>query len=153
MNTLPIMYTDSIKYLGFIFTSNDCDDADILKQMRIFNCRSNRLVRLFSKYSKPVTLELCRKFALHSMVLILNKYKKTTFSKIRVAYNNVYWKILGVSRRSSSSAMVVINHIPNFEASLRKSIYSFTSRILFSGSNLNCAIEQSWVITKIFWKM
>ena len=31
MNLLPILYTDFSKYLGFIFTSNNCDDADILK--------------------------------------------------------------------------------------------------------------------------
>ena len=62
MNISPIMYTDSIKYLGFTFTSNNCDDADILKQMRMLYCRSNRLVRLFNKCSKPVLLELCRSF-------------------------------------------------------------------------------------------
>ena len=28
MNSLPILYADSIKYLGFIFTSNNCDDCD-----------------------------------------------------------------------------------------------------------------------------
>ena len=44
MNSLPILYVDSIKYLGFIFTSNNCDDSDILKQMRMLYCRSNRLV-------------------------------------------------------------------------------------------------------------
>ena len=49
MNSLPILYADSIKYLGFIFTSNNCDDSDILKQMRMLYCRSNRLVRLFNK--------------------------------------------------------------------------------------------------------
>ena len=70
MNTLPIMYIDSIKYLGFTFTSNNCDDADILKQMRMLHCRSNRLVRLFNKCSKPKLLELCRRFALYSIVLI-----------------------------------------------------------------------------------
>ena len=35
MNSLPIMYTDSIKYLGFTFTSNNCDDADILALNRV----------------------------------------------------------------------------------------------------------------------
>ena len=62
MNTSPIMYTASFKYLGFTFTSNNCDDADILKQMRLLYCRSNHLVRLFNKCSKPVLLELCRSF-------------------------------------------------------------------------------------------
>ena len=62
MNTVPIMSTDSIKYLGFTFTSNNCDDADILKQLRMLYCRSNRLVRLFTKCNKPVLFELCRSF-------------------------------------------------------------------------------------------
>ena len=124
MNTSPIMYTDSIKYLGFTFTSTNCDDADILKQMRMLYCRSNRLVRLFNKCSKPVLLELCRSFyTIFYCPYFWTNYKKTTFSKIRVAYNNVYQKILGVSRRSSASAMFVTNNISNFEAFLRKSIY------------------------------
>ena len=70
MNTLPIMYTDSIKYLCFAFTSNNCDDADILKKMRMLYSRSNRLVRLFNKCSKPGLHALCRSFALYSIVLI-----------------------------------------------------------------------------------
>ena len=44
--------------------SNNCDDTDMLRQMQMLYCRSNRLVRLFSKCSKPVLLELCRSFAL-----------------------------------------------------------------------------------------
>ena len=50
MNSLPILYyTDSIKYLGFIFTNNNCDDTE----MRMLYCRSNRL---FNKGSNPVLL-------------------------------------------------------------------------------------------------
>ena len=79
-------------------------------------------------------------------------FKHKHLSKIRVAYNNVYRKILGVSRRSSASAMFVTNDIPNFEAFFRKSIYSFTTRISFSSNNLICAIKQSWVM-KTIWKM
>ena len=110
INSLPISYADSIKYLGFIFTSNYCDDSDILKQMRMLCCRSNRLV-----------------------------------GQIRVAYNNVhvYRKILGVSRRASVSDMFASNDIPNFEAFIRKSNYSFTTRLSSSSNKLICAIEQS----------
>ena len=110
MNTLPIMYTDSIKYLGFTFTSNNCDDADILKQMRMLYYRANRLVRLFNKCSKPVLLELCFCTVFYCPYFWTNN-KKTTFSKIRVAYNNVYQKILGMSRRSSASAIFVAREI------------------------------------------
>ena len=40
---------------------------------------------------------------------------KASFSKIRVAYNDLYRKILHVSRRSSASAMFVNNNNPTFE--------------------------------------
>ena len=86
MNSLSILYVDSIKYLG-IFTSNNCDNSDILKQMRMLYCRSNCLVRLFNKCSKPVLLELCRSFCtVFYSPYFWTQYKKTTFSKIRVAY-------------------------------------------------------------------
>ena len=102
MNSLPIVYTDSIKYLGFTFTSNHCDDEEILKQMRMLYCRSNRLVSLFNKCSKSVLLELCRSFCtVFYCPYFWTNYKKTTFSKIRVAYNNVIgrsWVCLDVLR-------------------------------------------------------
>ena len=58
LSKLPVLYTVSIKYLGYTFSSNNYDDNDILKQIRMLYCRSNRLVRLFSKCSKPLLLEL-----------------------------------------------------------------------------------------------
>ena len=47
MNSAHIPYTDSIKYLGFTFTSSHKDDNDIMRQMRILYARSNRIVRSF----------------------------------------------------------------------------------------------------------
>ena len=46
-------------------------------------------------------------------------YKKSSFSKICVAYNNFYCKLLLDSGRSSASAMFVENNIPNFECLIR----------------------------------
>ena len=82
-------------------------------------------------------------------------YKKLNFyfSYVRVlAYNNLCRKILGVSRRSSPSDMFVSNGIPNFEAFLQKSIYSFTARLSSSSNKLICAIEQSWIMKSLIWK-
>ena len=51
INSLPISYADSNKCLGFIFTSNNCDDSDILKQMRILYCKSkDYLISAASQY-------------------------------------------------------------------------------------------------------
>ena len=79
-------------------------------------CRSNRLVRLFNKCSKSLLLELCRSFCtVFYCPYFWTHYKKTPFSKIKDAYNNVYRKILRVSRCASASGMFVSNDVPNLK--------------------------------------
>ena len=76
---------------------------------------SNGVRQGFSKCSKPVLIELYRSFGtVFYCSYFWTNYKKTTFSKILVAYNNVYRKILGVPKRGSASTMFVPNNIPNF---------------------------------------
>ena len=62
INYLPIFYTDFIKCLGYIFSSDNSDDAEMLKQMRLLYCRSNRLIRMSNKCSRNVLVESCRRF-------------------------------------------------------------------------------------------
>ena len=39
INNLPISYTDSIKYLGYMCSSsNNSDDTEMLRQMRLLYC-------------------------------------------------------------------------------------------------------------------
>ena len=64
----------------------------------------------------------------------------------------MYIKILGVPRCASASGMFVSNDITNFEAFLRKSIYSFTTRLSSSSNKLISAIEQSWIMKSVIWK-
>ena len=56
MNNEKLDYTDSIKYLGFTFSSDKKDDNDMLRQMRILYTKSNRLLRLFHCCSTDVKL-------------------------------------------------------------------------------------------------
>ena len=58
INSMPISYTDSIKYLGDIFSNNNNNDAEMLRQMKLLYCRSNRLVRLFSKCRKNCLIDI-----------------------------------------------------------------------------------------------
>ena len=98
--------------------------------------RSNRLVRLFHSCSRNVLIELGRSFwrSWRSFYCsyLWTHYNKASFSKIRVAYNDLYRKILHASRRSSASAMFVNNNIPTFECLIRRDIFSFTSRLKVS---------------------
>ena len=116
-----------------MFSSNNSDDNEMLRQMRLLYCRSNRHFRLFNKCSKHVRIELCRSFCTTFYCpYFWIVHKKTTFSKIRVAYNNVCnqaVQLLGLCRRSSVSEMFAMNNISNFEALIRKSIFVFKTRL------------------------
>ena len=154
INHFPISYTDSIKYLGYIFTSDNSDDAEMLRQMRLLYCRSNRLIRMFNKCSQNVLIELCRSFCTTFYCpYFWTQHKKATFSKFRVAYNNVYRKVFGLKRRSSASEMFVLNNISNFKALVRKSIFAFITRLSNSKNAIICTIQRSWVIRDLIWKV
>ena len=147
INYLPISYTDSIKYLGYMFSSNNSDDNEMLRQM--IYCRSNRLFRMFNKCSKHVLIELCRSLCTTFYCpYFWIVHKKTTFSKIRV-----YRKLLGLCRRSSVSEMFAMNNISNFEALIRKSIFAFKTRLSNSDNIIIFELQSSWVIRDIIWKV
>ena len=87
---MPISYTNSIKYLGYIFSNNNNDDAEMLRQMRLLHCRSIRLVRLFSKCSKTVLIELCRAFAQRFTVPIFGHNIKKLYFRSFVLHITTY---------------------------------------------------------------
>ena len=63
INHLSISYTNSLKYLGRICACSDnSDDAEKLKQLKLLYCRSYRLIRMFNKCSQNVLIKLSRRF-------------------------------------------------------------------------------------------
>ena len=98
MNTERLDYTDSIKYFDFTFRSDNKDDNDMLRQMKILHTKSNRLLRLFHCCSTDVKLAIfrnnCACFKCFYCSLLWTHYK-STHSKLRVAFNNYgYRRIL-----------------------------------------------------------
>ena len=81
--------------------------------MRTLYARSNRLVGIFHGCNTTVPIELGRSYcgSLYCRYL-WTQFNKSTISKILVAYNDLYRKILHVSRRSSASEMFVKNNVP-----------------------------------------
>ena len=133
MNNEKLDYTDSIKYLGFTFSSDKKDDNDMLRQMRILYTKSNRLLQLFHCCSIDVKLALFRSYCTCFYCPFLwTHYKKSTHSKLRVAFNNVYRRILKLPQRSSASTMYAVNHIDSFEILVRKRVVGFTERLKVS---------------------
>ena len=62
MNTEVLNYAANIKYLGFTFSSDKKDDNDMLRQMRVFYTKADRLLRLFHCCSTDVKLALFRSY-------------------------------------------------------------------------------------------
>ena len=82
-NNVPLVYVDSIKYLGFTFSRNHKDGDDMLRQMRTLYARSNRINRIFHNCSNKVLIELRRSFCGSFYCSYLwSQYNKSSFSKI-----------------------------------------------------------------------
>ena len=47
MDSQALKYDDNLKCLGFTFSSDQKDDNDTLRQLRMLYTKSNRLLRLF----------------------------------------------------------------------------------------------------------
>ena len=89
--------------------------------MRSVYARSNRILRMFSHCSIYVKIVLFNSYCIPLYCSYLwTDYRKTYFSKIRVAFNNAYRRIFGLSNRSSANAMYANYNICNFETTLRK---------------------------------
>ena len=130
MDNQLLKYTDDINYLGFTLSSEQKDDKDLLRQLRLLYIKSNRLLRLFYHCSTDVKIALFRSYCTCFYCPFLwTHYKKSTHSKLRVAFNNVYRCILKLPPRSSASTMYAINNIDSFEVLIRKGIFAFTERL------------------------
>ena len=56
-------------------------------------------------------------------------YKKSTFNRLRVAFNNAYRRILDLPWRCSASGMYATYGIYNLEAIIRKQTIGFIGRL------------------------
>ena len=111
---------------------------------------SDRIVNIFHNCSTKVIIELGRSFCgSFYFGYSWTQYKKSLFSNIRFAYNNLYRKIVHVSPRSSASKMFVDNNVPNFEALLRKRLYLFTSRLTCSITMIIRTIENCLIVKHV----
>ena len=126
MDNQLLKYTDDIKYLDFTFSSDQKDDKDLLRQLRLLYTKLNRLLRLFYHCSTDVKIALFRRYCTCFYCPFLwTHYQKSTHSKLRVAFNNVFCRILKLPPRGSASTMYAINNIDSFEVLLRKHIIGF----------------------------
>ena len=119
-----LKFVHDTKYLGFIFCESKKDDEDMLRQMRCMYAKTNKLLRMFGHCTVDVKIALFNSYCTSLYCSFLwTDLKKSTFSKVRIAFNNAYRRIFGLPKWSSASEMYACNNIDNFETMIRRVLY------------------------------
>ena len=127
----------SYKYLGHYVTDNKSDNIDIFRQCRSIFARGNTLIRTFYKCSDAVKASLFKSYctSLYTAELWCN-YTQTAIRKLTVAYHSIFKKMLNFPRNTSNSLLFVYHSVPTFQEVIRKSVFSFTTRLYASDNVL-----------------
>ena len=97
-----------VNYLGHFITEHMTDDEDIRRQCRKMYAQANILARKFSMCSEAVKITLFRAYCTPLYTAHLwSRYKRASFQKLQVAYNDAMRILLKRPRWSSASAMFV----------------------------------------------
>ena len=148
----PVIYLDGkelhwvneCSYLGVIICSNKCDNADIYRQIRSIYTQGNTIISKFKKCSKNVKVELFKTFCYNLYGANLwSSHTAAMTHRIKVAYNNVFRKLMGIKLGESISQVYVRNDVCGFDALMRKNMYSLYQRIVTSDNSLICRLVTS----------
>ena len=133
-----------VKYVIAVLDSLLCDDGNTLRQLRYQYCSANKLRASFFKCSIFVKNVLFRSYctALYAAHLWCI-FKKSTLQRLRVAYNNGFRILYGLSKLDSARTHQVKWCIPTFDALLRKALYVFIHRCRLSSNGLMGALMRS----------
>ena len=129
LNDSKLQYVDRVQYLGVFLTTDFKDNTDIQRQHRSLYASANTVMSKFKNCTQSVKCLLIESFCLNIYCSYLWwKYSNNNIAKLRVAYTNIYRKLLGYSRRDSASVMFASNRIDSFAAKMCKVVYSFRKR-------------------------
>ena len=125
------------KYLGHIITDRLLDDDDMYRQRRMLLVQANILARRFHWCSDQVKFSLFRSYCtpLYTAPLWV-RYKKESFHKLKVAYNDCFRILLNKPRWSSASDLFCSAGISTFAALLRHLMYKFLCRLNVSKNSI-----------------
>ena len=137
-------WAEEQKYLGSVISCKCTDNSDICPQMQSVFSRGNILFSKFNACSDDVKVELFKSY-LYNMygIHLWNVFSNASLYKLKIAFNDVFRKLLKVGRRESISAAFVSYNVDCFTAQRRKSILSFIQRLYISSYQLVTTIIDS----------
>ena len=78
-------------------------------------------------------------------------YRKASYNKLIVAFNNVHGRMLNLLWRCSASAMYVNYNLSNLDTTIRSNLFGFIQRLSISQNLIIRALEHSWHIKTKHW--
>ena len=86
------------KYLGYFLSEDQNDDVEIFKQIRTLyiHVRPNKLLRMFSYCTIDVKILFTTYSSSLYCCFLWSEYRKTTYRKVTVVFNNVHRRMLGL---------------------------------------------------------
>ena len=102
-----IKYVTQFKYLGHIISASFRDDIDIIKEIRNLHARGNTIIKQFKNMNGDVKVQLFKSFGYPLYCASLwSTYKVATISRLRVSYNSILRRLLGVKLWNSEQERV-----------------------------------------------
>ena len=152
LNGNIIDYVEKTKYLGYMYTNDKQDDVEMLRQLRLLYMQSNKIIRKINFCTIVVKLEFLRVLVRRFTAAIYRQdTKKSTFNRLRVAFNNAYQRILDLPWRCSAIGMYATYGIYNLEAIIRKQTFGFIGRLCKSCNTIVQTLGNSWIIRIQLW--
>ena len=78
-------------------------------------------------------------------------YRKASYKKMTVAFDNVHRRMHNLPWRCSASAMYVNYNLPNLDTVIRRNLFGFIQRLSISHNSIIRALEHSWHIKIKHW--
>ena len=144
LKDVSLKFVSSFKYLGHILTSDGYDDQDIQRETRSMYARGNLLHRRFYFLSKEIKCCLFRAFCYGMYTNALwSTYRQSALQKIKVCYNNMLRKLVGITPWTSVRPFCAVNNVSSFGERRRSSAYSLMVRVQESHNSLIQSIRRS----------
>ena len=126
-----IKYVQNFKYLGHIISSDFSDDLDIERETRNLYIRGNTIIRKFHYVNAEIKCAFFKSYCYPLYTCSLwSKYRQSSINRLRVAYNNIMRKLLGLPQWHSARTLFVSLNIRSFYETIRTSSYSLMQRVL-----------------------
>ena len=130
LGNCKLSFVESFNYLGHLLVSDFHDDEDIKKESRKLCFRGNCLVQRFKFCKDDVKCSLFKSYcySLYCVSLWAN-FKKCTFQRLNVNYNNIMRRLMGIPVYSSASFLFGNLGVKSLKELMRSAQYSMMDRV------------------------